>query len=343
MPPKRNPISAPNSNTNLGSSNANASSSGGEINVANFARELLAVMQELGQQQQQAPPFTEQQTSNQQVPTNEQALNQRAFQPQIVPNPRDRTTMIEQFHKMNPPSFEGSTDPLAVEDWLRELECIFKFIRCEDVEKVTFSVFMLKKGASHWWDMTTRSLTHAEEQAITWVRFKELVEEKFFPVAVKDQKEMEFLRLQHGTMTLVEYERKFEELSRFAPHLVDTEEKRARRFERGLQPYVRDIVSALELGTYREVLKRAQTISYQRTQNVGNFQQVQNFSGKRKWNFDRQNNGKRKGNNAPKKGKTETSGAGDNKRCPKCDRPHKGECLLGKKCLFQVWKIRTFC
>lgn len=111
--------------------------------------------------------------------------------------------MIEQFHKMNPPSFEGSVDPLAIEDWLRELERIFKFIRCEDVEKVTFSVFMLKKGASHWWDMTTRSLTPAEEQAITWVRFKELVEEKFCPTAVKDQMEMEFLRLQQGTMTLV--------------------------------------------------------------------------------------------------------------------------------------------
>ncbi|KAL2471266.1 Uncharacterized protein Adt_39402 [Abeliophyllum distichum] len=102
------------------------------------------------------------------------------------------------------------------------------------------------------------------------------------------------------------------------------EEKQARRFERGLQPFVHDIVSVLELGTYREVLKRAQTISYQRTQNVGNSQQVQNFSSKRKWNFDRQNNGRGKGNNVPKKGKTETSGAGDDKRCPKCDRPHKG-------------------
>ncbi|CAA2959115.1 Hypothetical predicted protein, partial [Olea europaea subsp. europaea] len=109
--------------------------------------------------------------------------NQPIIQPQIVPNSRDRTAMIEQFRKMNPPSFEGSTDPLAVEDWLRELERIFKFIRCDDAERVTFSVFMLKKGASHWWDMTTRSSTPAEEQAITWERFKELVEEKFFLAA----------------------------------------------------------------------------------------------------------------------------------------------------------------
>ncbi|KAL2471341.1 Uncharacterized protein Adt_39477 [Abeliophyllum distichum] len=156
-------------------------------------------------------------------------------------------------------------------------------------------MFTLKKRASHWWDMTTRSLTPIEEQAITWVKFKELIEEKFFPATMKDQKEMEFLRLQQGTMTLMEYERKFEEFSRFSPHLVDTEEKHARR-----------------------------------TQNVGNSQQVQNSSGKRKWNFDKQNNGRRKVNNAPKKGKTKTSGAGDDKRCPKYDRPYKGECLLGR-------------
>lgn len=105
MPPKRN------------HGNANASSSGGEVNVANFARELLVVMRELGQQQQ-APPLTGQRTLNQQIPVDHQEPNQPIIQPQIVPNSRDRTAMIEQFRKMNPPSFEGSTDPLAVEDWL---------------------------------------------------------------------------------------------------------------------------------------------------------------------------------------------------------------------------------
>ncbi|XP_022889295.1 uncharacterized protein LOC111404766 [Olea europaea var. sylvestris] len=134
---------------------------------------------------------------------------------------------------MNPPSFEGSMDPLAVEDWLRELERIIKFIRCEDAEKVTFSVFTLKKGASHW----------------------------------------------------------------FAPHLVDTEEKRARRFKCGLQRYIRDIV---------------------------------------------QNNCKGKENNAPKKGKTEIVGVGGDKRCPKCDRPHKGECLLAKNVCFKCGKSGHF-
>ncbi|XP_022857992.1 uncharacterized protein LOC111378931, partial [Olea europaea var. sylvestris] len=223
-------------------------------------------MRELGQQQR-PPSLTGQRTPNQQVPTDHQEPNQPAIQLQIVTSPRDRTTMIEQFRKMNPPSFEGSMDPLAVEDW---------------------------------------SLTPAEEHAITWARFKELIEEKFFPTAVKDQKEMELLRLQQGTMTLVEYERKFEGLSRFAPHLVDTEEKRARRFERGLQPYIRDIVSVLELSTYRE------------------------------------SNGKAKGNNAPKKGKTEIVGVGSDKCCPKCDRPHKGECLLGKNICFKCGKSRHF-
>ena len=50
MPPKCSHGSTPNSNMNLGRGNANASSSGGEVNAANFARELLAGMRELGQQ-----------------------------------------------------------------------------------------------------------------------------------------------------------------------------------------------------------------------------------------------------------------------------------------------------
>ncbi|XP_022871065.1 uncharacterized protein LOC111390277 [Olea europaea var. sylvestris] len=155
--------------------------------------------------------------------------------------------------------------------------------------------------------MTTRSLTSAKEQAITWERFKELLEEEFFPTAIKDQKEMEFLRLQQGTMTLVEYERKFEELSRFAPHLVDMEEKWARRLEHGLQPYIHDIVL-----------------------------QVQNFSGKRKLNFDRQNNG----NNAPKKGKTEIVGAGGHfaKECPQNQTQKAGDDKKGKARVFSLSK-----
>lgn len=43
--------------------------------------------------------------------------------------------------------------------------------------------------------------------------------------------ELKFLELKQGNMTVAEYEAKFLELSRFVPYHVDTDEKRAKRFQ----------------------------------------------------------------------------------------------------------------
>ena len=72
--------------------------------------------------------------------------------------------------------------------------------------------------------------------------------------------EEEFLQLTQGSLSLVEYERKFDELSRFAPHLVDTEELKARRFERGLRPDLYNAIAVLPLPTYADILQRVQLI-----------------------------------------------------------------------------------
>lgn len=60
---------------------------------------------------------------------------------------------------------------------------------------------------------------------------------------------------------MVEYEIKFNELSRYAPYLVDTKRKKARRFERGLRREIAKILASLELPTYAEVSRRAHFIS----------------------------------------------------------------------------------
>lgn len=45
-------------------------------------------------------------------------------------------------------------------------------------------------------------------------------------------------------MALVDYERKFEQLSRYATHLVDTEQKKTGRFELGLRPEIGGIMAS---------------------------------------------------------------------------------------------------
>lgn len=59
-------------------------------------------------------------------------------------------------------------------------------------------------------------------------------------------------------MTMLEYEQKFEELMIFVPYLVDTEERKARRFERGLRVEIRRAIEIPELPTYGVVLRKEQ-------------------------------------------------------------------------------------
>ena len=58
-------------------------------------------------------------------------------------------------------------------------------------------------------------------------------------------------------MTVVEYEAKFTELARFAPHVIDTDYKKARHFEGGLRSDILERVNVLKLETYIGVLDRA--------------------------------------------------------------------------------------
>ncbi|KAI9161426.1 hypothetical protein LWI28_017328 [Acer negundo] len=125
--------------------------------------------------------------------------------------------VVEQFRRLHPPSFEGTMNPIDAKEWLRELEKVFTFINYTDGQKVACAVFMLKGDAGHWWEMTNQA-HNVPNSPITWFRFKELFNQKYFPEELRNEKESEFLKLTQGSMSLVEYERKFEQLSRFAPY-----------------------------------------------------------------------------------------------------------------------------
>ncbi|KAL8115484.1 hypothetical protein AgCh_022109 [Apium graveolens] len=88
-------------------------------------------------------------------------------------------------------------------------------------------------------------------KATTWLKE---IEKAFALVKIK------FLELKQGNMSMTEYEDKFTELARFVPEQVNTEEKRAQRFQLGLQPWIRGQVAVFELTTYIAVVQKAMII-----------------------------------------------------------------------------------
>ena len=152
--------------------------------------------------------------------------------------------------------FQDALDPTAAEDWLRTLENMFHYSRVSKEEKVICASFMLRGNAGHWWD-TMRSIE--DITVMTWDRFKDLFQNKYFTAPVCAIKMNEFIQLRQGTMTVGEYIRKFEQLSRFATHMVNTDALKVERFLEGLRPELyRDVnMAGIQGVTYSQVAERA--------------------------------------------------------------------------------------
>ena len=90
--------------------------------------------------------------------------------------------------------------------------------------------------AEHWWKSTKAILEglDIERNPITWEKFKGVFYDNYFPEVVRERKEREFADLVQGSMTVEQYGGKFIELSRFGPHLILAEVKKASRFQKGL-------------------------------------------------------------------------------------------------------------
>ncbi|MQM09883.1 hypothetical protein Taro_042769 [Colocasia esculenta] len=157
-------------------------------------------------------------------------------QAQVPAQDHGRPSTMERFKRMLLPSFKGESDPLLAESWMREIEKIFRAIRCADEDKVTLATYMLKERADVWW--ASLLCTRFEDGAIdvAWDEFVRLFWAKFVPEHVQDRMEQEFLSLAQGSMTVLEYEARFYELSKYAPHIVADERRKTKKFVMGLKP-----------------------------------------------------------------------------------------------------------
>ncbi|XP_028061116.1 uncharacterized protein LOC114264636 [Camellia sinensis] len=200
----------------------------------------------------------------QQLEQNQQPQQRQPFPPpppppvQVEPNNYDDIiTMTQKYKKLKPPEFAGGIEPLKAEAWVLETEKIFEVFPCTDVYKVLLATFTLIEEARRWW-----MLVRGENRDLTWDRFKGMFYEKYFPQCMRDRKVSEFEQLMQGTMSVAEYESKFTELARCAPHMVDTEYKKARKFEGGLHVEVLDrSITTPELESKKFKKQRMEAVS----------------------------------------------------------------------------------
>ena len=132
--------------------------------------------------------------------------------------------------------------------WLESTLAIYQILR------VSLAAYMLVDKADFWWE--SMKIVY-DTDVMTWEEFERIFLGKYFGEVAKHAKRMEFEHLIQGTMSVLEYESHFSELSRFALGMINEEGKKARRFQQGLRPAIRNRLVLLAINDYSELVKRA--------------------------------------------------------------------------------------
>ncbi|GFZ14666.1 hypothetical protein Acr_24g0008560 [Actinidia rufa] len=148
--------------------------------------------------------------------------------------------VVREFRKLNPPMFDG-------------------LVACQlsgEANEWWKSILATRK-ASRVLARTAGNVNELDVENMTWAEFEAIFEDQYFPKSFKDMLREQFERLQQGTMTVSEYAMKFQALSRFAPELVSTEEKKCKRFIRGLNDWIEKFVMSGGHTNFATVLELA--------------------------------------------------------------------------------------
>ena len=104
-----------------------------------------------------------------------------------------------------------------------------------NAEKVACAVNQLDKEAMCWWEVVGQT---KDLNVVTWERFTKLSRDKYMGEARLAGKVWEFLSIRQGKVSIAGYVAKFDELARFTPIMVPTNEACKVKFMHGLSPEV---------------------------------------------------------------------------------------------------------
>lgn len=142
---------------------------------------------------------------------------------------------VKRYRRLNPSTFAGESSFEDVQYWLAETEKTFKTLGVDPEQRVTLVTYMLVGEADRWWELKQTTLP----VPVTWEQFLAAFYAEYLPEHIRHLKEMEFVQLVQGNMTVSEYAHKFLELDQYSPETLMDEGRKARRFQWGLCPEIK--------------------------------------------------------------------------------------------------------
>ncbi|KAI3446801.1 hypothetical protein Pfo_003466 [Paulownia fortunei] len=237
--------------------------------------------------------------------------------------------------KMEPVDFNGGSDPMVAEEWVKSLDTIFDYMRIDDAEKVLCAIFLLKKDARTWWEGAKLAVNMEE---LTWERFKTIFYDKYFTRDARSLRVKEFLELKQGAMSVCDYVRKFEQGCKYVPYIARDNNEKMDHFLRGLNPEIRRDVRMSSVTEFRELVDKSLMADLDE-------KEIEKFQQQKKQVFTPRNlNQWKKGEQKLSQGNEkrprvgQTSSTIERPKCTKCGKNHFGKCYSGTNRCFKCKK-----
>jgi len=131
---------------------------------------------------------------------------------------------------------------------------------------------MLAEEIEYKWAGTKRRI-EASGEVVTWVRFKSEFLRKYFPEDLRNKKEVEFLNLKQGNLSIVDYAAMFEELSWFFPYInpKNAMVSKCVKFESGLRPKIYQYICFHEIRDFDTLVHKCRMFDDVRKVKMNNY------------------------------------------------------------------------
>jgi hypothetical protein len=153
-------------------------------------------------------------------------------------------------------------DLMDADDWLKSVEKKLQVVQCNNHEKVLLAFHQLFGPASDWWDAYVEA--HEEPKSINWPEFRAAFHAHHVPQGVIKIKKKEFQDLKKGSMSVNEYVTKFTQLCCYAPHEVDTDEKKQECFLNGLNDGLAYALEGRDFENFQGMVNKALVLENRR-------------------------------------------------------------------------------
>ena len=164
---------------------------------------------------------------------------------------------LYEFRRNKSPVFSGIEHDANPQDFVDVCDCLCTALECSPVRAVELTSYQLTGVAYEWYKSLLRSRL-ASSPTLDWSEFYNAFVERFMPKSLRDAKAREFeLLKQTKGMLVLDYDTKFNQLTRYAPHMVMTNNMKAKRFANDLKEYLCRAVPLTRTSTYSDVLDTA--------------------------------------------------------------------------------------